>query len=697
MDNIYPLLNFQSIQGGLKMKSFKKILSYAAAATLAVTGIVGGASLGASADTTLITNGGPYTEDAYFIASYNRGIYYQDVAFELSFKYDTVGTPSKPVPDEQGNVDEYVGYNDTFEFLVFDSTWGGWNKTTVGPLGYDQTADPDVAPEQGQTYTVRVPISVIEDKLSTGQQPYGINIQTGLIGTSVVSIESLKLISGTTPFVQQPFTITGNYVMGTASTMTVDPAGAATVNASEYNIEVSAIDLSAWVNPTVDVTVTYAEASSDTDNDGKLNYSQAEIEVSSGATDPETGEEIFSTPDPNYVLHEAGTYTYTTEIPNTTVKFIAAYQDCTVTEIHVYDNTAGNTENPVSNQTATTIKDNMGIAWNLGNALEVVDENGKVNEKATGNSKTTKKLIQAVKAAGFNTIRIPVTFINLIGEDGTIDDVYIERIQNVVDYAYDMGMYSIISLHGDSMSGIQGHWINIDATGEEFDDILNKYGALWADIAQAFTGYDQKVIFQSADELMNNAGDYNAAPTQTEYANINAINQTFVNAVRNAGGANNADRVLILVGYNTDIDWTIAGFKKPTDPTANRLMLCVNYYNPYDFTLGTVTTWDENATYGGKAYMDSQFAKITNFADGLGINVMIGEYGPAYKNNLYQIANYVYWLNYYAATYGIVTAYWDNGETGIDGTALFDRTNNVITNNGKVIAEAIVDGYINGR
>ena len=683
------------------MKKFKKLLSCAAAATLAVTGIVGGASLGASANTTLpLEVEGPYTEDGFFIASYNRSIYYQDYAFELSFKYDTVGTPET---DEEGNVN--IDFDDTFEFLVFDTNWDGWNKTTVGPAGYDKTSD--ITPTAGVTYTVEVPIEVIESKLSTGGTPYGINIQTGLIGTSVVSIESLQLVPRTTPFVQQPFTITGNYVMGTASAMTVEPAGAATVNASQYNIEVSAIDLSAWVNPTVDVTVTYAEASSDTDNDGEINYSQAEIEVSTGAIDPETGEEIFSTPDPNYVLHEAGQYTYTTEIPNTTVKFVAAYQDCTVTEIHVYDNTDMNTDNPVSNQSATTIKDNMGLAWNLGNSLDVVDETGKVNEKAI-NAKTTKKLIQAAKTAGFNTIKIPVTFLDLIGTDGTVNDVYMERIQDVVDYAYDMGMYSIVSLHGDGMSGFEDlHWLDIDAPEEEFNQILNKYGALWTDIAQAFTGYDQKVLFQSANELMNAAHDYNAAPTQSEYANINAINQTFVNAVRNAGGANNADRVLILVGYNSNIDYTIAGFKKPTDSTADRLILSVNYYTPSDFTLGNdggstaVTTWDENGAYG-KSYMDSQFAKITNFANGLGMPVMIGEYGPQLKsdtdgNNLDQITNYDYWLNYYASLHGIATAYWDNGETDIGGTAIFDRTNNVITDNGEAIVAAIKSGYDAGH
>ena len=480
--------------------------------------------------------------------------------------------------------------------------------------------------------------------------------------------------------------------MGTASEMKVDPAGAATVNASEWNIEVSAINLSAWYNPTVEVTVTYPEASPE----GK--YAQAEIEVSSGATDPDTGEEIFSTPDPNYVSHGAGTYTYTTEIPNTTIKFIAAYQECTVTKIYVYDNNAGLEENPVSGQDATTISKNMGLAWNLGNALDLVDADGNVNEKATGNAKATRKLIQAVKGAGFNTIKIPVTFMNMIGEDGTINDVYMARIQQVVDYAYDMGMYSIISLHGDGMPGITGYWINIDAPEEEFDDILNKYGALWSDIAQEFAGYDQKVLFQAGNEFMNNAHDYAAPPTQTEYDNINALDQAFVDAVRNNGAANNLDRVLLVVGYNSNIDYTIAGFKKPRDRAENKIMLSVNYYTPSDFTLGgyeggsdSATTWDENGQYG-KAYMDSQFARITTFA-GTNMPVMIGEYAPAFKNNLPQITNYVYWLNYYAARYGIVTAYWDNGVTGELGTALFNRSTNTITTNGQAIVDEIIAGY----
>ncbi len=668
------------------MKKFKKLLSYAAAATLAVTGIVGGASLGANAVDDLIINGGPYTGDETYIATYNSADYYHQTAFVLQFKYDVVGEPSAPQPGEPD-----LGYNDTFEFLVFDEDFNGWNRTNVGPTGYDLGVS-YIKPEEDVVYTVEVPIEVIESKLSTGQTPFGINIQTGAqLGTSEVTIVSLKYKD--TEYVQTPFTITGYWTKGTSSEMTVDPAGAAYVNANESNILVSALDLSNWYNPTVEVTVTYDETSDD--------FVQAEILLPTGKTDPGTLGEIYETQDPNYVKPVAGEHTYVTEIPNTTTKFIAAYDQCTVTKIYVYDNNAGLEDNPVSGEAAATISQNMGLAWNLGNALEVVDAEGKVNEKATGIAKATMKLIQAVKAAGFNTIRIPVSFINMVGEDGNVNDDYMARIQQVVDYAYDMGMYSIVSLHSDSMPTVNGSWINIDATGTAFDDILNKYGALWTEVATAFAGYDQKVLFQAGSEFQGSAGTY-APPTQTETDNINTLMQTFVNAVRNAGGAN-TDRVLSLVGYLNNIDYTVAGLKKPTDTTYDRLMFSVGYYTPSDFNFGGYdggsdysTTWDENGVYG-KTYMNSQFEKITNFASGLGMPVMIDEYGPAFKNNIYQIANYCYWLNYYAALYGIVTAYWDNGVTGELGTGLFNRSTNTITTNGQAIVDAIVDGYNDGR
>ena len=670
------------------MRRFKKLLSCAAATALAATSLLGGTTLSADA-ADLITNGGPYEGDATYIATYMRDEYFQQSAFEITFKYDTVGKPSAPQAGE-----EDLGYGDTFEFLVFNTSWGGWNRTTVGP-----NVETPVA---GQVYTQTVYISDIEGELKEGT-PYGINLQTGAqLGTSVVSIVSLKYVSG--QYVQKPFTISGTWQKGVTegNKLTVDPATAATVNATEWNIEVTAIDLSAWTNPTIDVTVTYPKESVDAEG----NYAQAEIMVPTGKLDEE-GNMTYAAVDPNYVDLAAGTYTFTTEIPNTTTSFIAAYDMCTVTELHVYDNTEGIVSDTVTNKTVDEIAADMGPVWNLGNSLEGSNSDGTVNEKAWGNPKTTMKLLQAVKKAGFKGVRIPISYLNAIDGNNQVDDAYMARITQVVNYAYNLGMYVVINIHNDGVPTVTGSWINIDATGAEFEAVRNKFAAVWADIANNFKGYDQRLIFEAANELINQNMNYNVGPTQTEIANINALNAAFVNAVRNtSGGTNNAERALIVVCYRADISYVTAkvpegeiGFEKPDD---SMLMLSVHYYDPIPFCLSSseggsdsVTTWyqenDEASVYGSKAYMEAQFEAITNFAGTM--PVFLGEYGPENKNNTAQRANYDYELNYTAAKYGIITAYWDNGVTGFGGSGLFDRINNTITDEGQTIVNSIIAGY----
>ncbi len=663
------------------MKLRKKLLSVVSAMALAATCMTSAVSF---ADDTLITNKA-VEGDATYIQTFMKSDYQGKGAFELKYKFTEVGTPSAP---QEGEAD--LGYGDTFEFLVFDTAWGGWNRTTVGPAGID-TAD-TTAPIKDQVYTATVDISTIEAALSTTASPYGINLQTGAqLGTSKVEIVSLKYVDSTTPYVQEAFTATGSWTKGTASTMTVTPNGAAVVNPNEWNIEVSALDLSAWTNPTVEVTATYAAAQT---------YVQAEILVD-GTT----------AVDPNYPSPAAGTYTYVTEIPNTAKSFLACYDNCTVTEIKVYDNVEGNAVKVVTGQTASTIANDMGLAWNLGNSLEAVDGNsasetyGQVGEKAWGNPKTTKKLIQAVKAAGFNTIRVPISYLNKIGTapNYTVDADYLDRIQEVVDYAYDMGMYVVINIHNDGGEGIPGKWLNVGTTDETARaEMVNKFGKVWAQIADKFADYDQKLIFEAANELMI-SGNYNQAPAPA-YTNINALNQKFVEVVR-AAGANNADRALIVTGYNTNIDLTTtaAGFVKPTDSTQNRLMLSVHYYAPDDFTMGSATQWptgEEVATnYYSEAYMEAQINKASETGASLGMPIFLGEYGPEnHSDNTVARAKYCNRLNYYAKDCGnVVTAYWDNGFTGQGGTALFDRTNNVITAAGQTIVDAIIAGYNEGK
>lgn len=659
------------------MKMTKKFISAASAAALAVTGFAGtGAS--AADEMTVLSNSGPYTGSGTYISTHFKSDYYQYDKFEITYKFNSLDADGVYV-DNNGET-QSVDYADTFDFLVFNTGWGGWNNTPVG-----QSATPDINTE----YTSTVDISVIEEALGTNGTPYGINLQTGAIGDTSVTVVSLKLKKSGT-YVQQDFTAEGSWVKGSASNnMTVAPSGAAVVNANEYNIEFSAVDFSSWKNPTVKVTATY---------DTLTEYKQAEILIPTGEKDS-AGNDIYEAVDSNYIKPDAGTYTFATEIPATATKFLVCYDGATVTKVEVFNNTAGDTVKSVTNKTAAQVAEDMGVAWNLGNALESVDGDsssatyGQVGEKFWGNPKTTKCLIQAVKAQGFNTVRVPVSYINMIESDNTVNDNYLKRVKQVVDYAYDMGMYVVIDMHSDGGNGIVSKWIDITKTGSEFTAINNKFAAVWYDIADYFKDYDQKLVFEGFNELMN--GDYNAAPTADQLSNVNTLNQTFVSTVRSAGG-NNAGRILIVAGYNTNIAYTISGFTKPED--SDKLMLSVHYYDPYDFTLNESGTasWS-NAVNGDQ--MSADIYSISEFAAGEKINmpVFIGEYSPINKNNTAVRAEYCYWLNYYAAYYGnIVTAYWDNGFDETNGSGLFDRINNTAESEMSVIITNIINGRTNG-
>ena len=646
----------------------KKLISIASAAALAVTGLTG---LGASAaDTTLITDGGPYTGNAAYIGTYFKNDYFGNSAFEISYKYTKLAT-NTTITEDDGTT-RAIDYADTFEFLVFDQNWGGWNKTTVGQ------ANANI--ELNKVYTTTVPISTIENELKTGVAVQGINLQTGGINDAEVQITSLKLKEGTVA--SQEVTIEGSWVKGTGGTMTVSEAGGAAVSTNEWNIQVSQFSVSGFANPRVDVTVNYATAPND--------YVQAELQKMSGTPVVANYPNVTS----------AGTVVYTTEIPSNLTAFLACFDACTVTKIHIYDYTVGNVAKSVSNKTATEVAADMGMAWNLGNSFDAVDSEGNVSETIWGNPITRKELFVAVKNAGFNTIRIPVSYMNMINSTTNEDDEieysvntdYLERLEVVINDAYNMGMYVVINIHNDGGNGITGKWLDI--TSSDFDAVTAKFEGVWTSIATYFKDYDQKLVFEGFNELMN--GDHSAAPTPVQYANINALNNAFVSAVRAAGGSN-ADRVLIVAGYNTNIGYTIAGFTKPTDSATNRLMLSVHYYDPYDFALNESGTASWNYSDNGAA-MESTIDSICTFAASKNMPIFIGEYGPIDKSNTTARAQYCYYLNKYAASKTnakVVLAFWDNGvvKTEDKGSGLFDRTTNTATATGTTIISYITAGY----
>lgn len=330
----------------------------------------------------------------------------------------------------------------------------------------------------------------------------------------------------------------------------------------------------------------------------------------------------------------------------------------------------------------------MGIGWNLGNTLEATSGTT-ASETFWGNPVASQTLINAVKAAGFNTVRIPCAWNAYIEDQGTykIKDSWLARVKEVVDYCVSVDMYAIINIHWD------GGWLEENPTYDKQVEVNKKQKALWEQIAVYFRDYDEHLLFAGTNEVHAN---YNA-PSAENIAVQQSYNQTFVDAVRSTGGKNTW-RNLLVQSYNTNIDYAVTYLKMPTDATANRMMAEVHYYDPYDFTIQEKTEngeepkflWGKDfvgmtgaATWGLESWVDTQFAKLkTNFVD-KGIPVVIGEYAATLRASLTgtNYTNHVkarnYYLNYVtkaAITNGTVPVYWDNGPTGDKASGLFNRT-----------------------
>lgn len=353
----------------------------------------------------------------------------------------------------------------------------------------------------------------------------------------------------------------------------------------------------------------------------------------------------------------------------------------------------------------------MGPGWNLGNQLESVTDN--VPEETNwGNPVITEKLIQSVKAAGFKSIRIPVSYFAKIDDDKdyTIDSKWLDRVQEVVDYCIKNDLYAVINIHGDGYNTIDGSWLLCN--GKNQTEIKKKYKKVWKQIAERFKNYDEHLLFESMNEEFD--GSY-SEPNKEYYQNINDYNQIFVDTVRKTGD-NNTKRWLIIPGWNTNIDYTTGdyGFKLPTDQYRDksidkeeqRIMISVHYYSPWDFCGGencVITQWGNEAddpsktsTTCDETYMKNQLNLMkTTFAD-KGYPVFIGEYGSIDKTsydseNEYYRAYFARKLCQLSRKNGCIPMHWDNGYNGVHGFGLFDRTTCEVTQ--PVIIDAIMEGF----
>lgn len=316
----------------------------------------------------------------------------------------------------------------------------------------------------------------------------------------------------------------------------------------------------------------------------------------------------------------------------------------------------------------------MKIGWNLGNTLDVcaadrdgdgivneVPENGKVDETLWGNPPAAKELFEKLKNEGINAVRIPVTWRDHMGDapDYKVDDEWMDRVQEVVNYAYDLDIYVIINIHHDGGDDEKfGAWVRTAA--KDYDKFSEKYTALWSQICERFKNYSDKLIFESANEI-----GFDSLPKQEAYDLLGKINQQFVDLVRASGG-NNEKRHLLIAGYWTDIAETCdKRFVMPTDPQ-NRLILSVHYYTPWEFCItNKQLSWGSDSDI---SLLEKKMGQLkTNFID-KGVPVIIGEYGFYIGNQPLSCVKFAKTVSKTCYDMDIRCFLWDNGE-------VFDREN----------------------
>lgn len=206
-------------------------------------------------------------------------------------------------------------------------------------------------------------------------------------------------------------------------------------------------------------------------------------------------------------------------------------------------------------ETAKDAVKNMGVGWNLGNTLDANDatktwKTTAEHETCWGQPVTKPELLKMMKEAGFGAIRVPITWYQEMDADGKVNDAWMKRVKEVVDYVIDNGMYCIINVHHDTGadSGNYKSWLK--ASTSSYNTNKAKYEGLWKQIAEQFKDYDQKLLFESYNEMLDEKNTWNEPVDKTDgYKAINSYAKSFVTTVRATGG-NNKDRNLVVNTYS---------------------------------------------------------------------------------------------------------------------------------------------------
>lgn len=326
-------------------------------------------------------------------------------------------------------------------------------------------------------------------------------------------------------------------------------------------------------------------------------------------------------------------------------------------------------------ESATDAVANMGAGWNLGNTLDA-NNGGRMtdvvkSETTWGQPVTKPELMAMMKNAGFGMIRVPVTWFPHMDENGNVDEAWMKRVHEVVDYVIDQGMYCLLNVHHDTGadSGNYTSWLKADET--TYQNVRERYEHLWKQIATEFKDYDEHLLFESYNEMLDSYNSwcfasfstpnhYDAAVSTAAYNAINSYAQSFVNVVRGTGG-NNVQRNLVVNTYgacsgagtwNSHLQDPLKSMKLPNDPAGKgHIIFQIHSYPNID-----------NISSARKE-VDSMMAALKTHLLSKGAPAIIGEWGTSdsngdYMNRRSDFLGFVDYFTQAAIKNGVGTIYW---------------------------------------
>lgn len=322
----------------------------------------------------------------------------------------------------------------------------------------------------------------------------------------------------------------------------------------------------------------------------------------------------------------------------------------------------------LSEITGLELAQRIKVGWNLGNAFDASDctwvSDEMLYESAWNGDMTAEQHIETLKQAGFNAVRIPVSWHNHVSENYSISEKWLSRVNEVVDWCLERDMFVILNIHHDNSTSF------MFPTNQYLEQSKNYISAIWRQLAFHFRDYDERLIFEIMNEPRlighNNEWwiDENSADCKEAISCINEINQAGVNTIRAAGGYNKT-RFIMCPGYDASADGALnAGFVLPTDPIDKngKIIVTVHAYTPYEFALqdGGTAQWssaNENDLRNMTEFMDRLYEKFVKN----GTAVIIDEFGARDKNgNTEARADFTKTYVAEAKKRGIPCFWWDN-------------------------------------